>query len=89
MMNTLQAANLWLDSELILALRHVTIGLLEHDIHNYTYLKDIETQIEKTMVEAAKRNLTAAAQSALIKGKKIFNAYQISSSEQEHKVTEY
>ena len=69
MMDTLQTTNLWLDSILILFSRYVNIGWIEHGNPDYTYLKDIETKIEKAIAKVAKIP-TAAAQIAFIKEEK-------------------
>ena len=70
MMNMLQAGNLWLDSEVILASRHVDIGWVENSNLGYTSFKDIETIIEKAIAKVAKNNSTAVVQFALIKEEK-------------------
>ena len=67
MINSLRAANLWLNSELILASKCITIRWLEPDNPSYTYFKDMETIIETVIAKVASGNPIVAAQFALVK----------------------
>ena len=60
-----------MDSEVLLASRFVTIEWLECGNPTYTYLKDIETKLEKAMAKTATGNPIAAVQFALIKAEQI------------------